>query len=301
MKRILVVGSINMDTVVNVDHHPKTGETILGRNIEYFHGGKGENQAYAIANLSGNVSMLSVVGNDEAGISLLENLDRVGVVVSRINIRKDVHSGTAFISINKEGNNFIIVSPGANDKCDIAYIKNTEDIFEDIDYLLIQMEIPLETLNFVVDKAHSMGKIVILNPAPAQKISDEILSKIQYLTPNETELEILTEMSCNTLDEIKEASKYLIEKGLANVVITLGEKGAIVLNNKEAKIVPGRFVKAVDTTAAGDCFNGAFTIGLSEGLSVEDAILFANKAASISVTRKGAQSSMPNRSEVELY
>lgn len=300
MKKILVVGSLNMDMVVNVPHHPKTGETILStNNIEYFPGGKGANQAYAVASLNGKVTMLGVVGNDDAGETLIGNLRDAGADVSRIGMRSDVHSGTAIIAVNNEGNNSIIVIPGSNNLCDVDYIRENEDVLEAADYVLIQMEIPMKTLEYVVTRASTSGKTVILNPAPAQKLSDEILAMTDFITPNETELEILSGMSCDTIDEIKSAAEYLIEKGVSGVVVTLGEKGAIVLDKYNAKIIPGRSVKAVDTTAAGDCFNGAFAVGLSEGMSVDESVLFANSAASVSVTRKGAQPSMPKRSEVE--
>jgi len=168
----------------------------------------------------------------------------------------------------------------------------------EVDYVLLQMEIPLETIHYIVEKAALLGKIVILNPAPAQELDNSILSKIDYLTPNESELALLSGMKCETEIGVETAAKKLIEAGVKNVIVTVGDKGAAHFSSTVKSVVPGYKVKAVDTTAAGDCFNGAFTLGLAEGLSVNDAIAFANKAASISVTRVGAQASMPRRSEV---
>lgn len=298
MKNILVVGSLNMDMVYQVDHHPRTGETILGQDIRYFPGGKGANQAYGAARLGGDVTMLGVVGQDEAGQQLVDNLQRAGVKTSEILSHASAHTGTAFIAVNKEGNNTIVVIPGANAQCDVAYLTAHERLIEKADIVLLQMEIPMETLRFVVETAKSRGKTVILNPAPAQKLDEALLSMIDYLTPNETELEILSGKFCQTQEEIVEAARDLLERGVQHVVVTLGAQGAAHIHAQGIDFVPGRPVTAVDTTAAGDCFNGALAVALAEGKTIVDAIRFGNLAASLSVTRAGAQSSMPSRVEL---
>lgn len=299
MKKILVVGSLNMDMVFQVDHHPKTGETIMGDDIRYFPGGKGANQAFGAARLGGDVTMLGVVGEDEAGEQLVENLRLAGVVTDKIQHNPSAHTGTAFIAVNREGNNSIVVIPGANATCDVAYLENHQHLFQEADIVLLQMEIPRDSLRFVVETAYALGKVIILNPAPAQRLENTLLEKITYLTPNETELEILSGKSCQTMEDIEVAAKELLHHGVKHVVVTLGAQGAAHFNTQGMDLVPGRPVAAVDTTAAGDCFNGALAVALAEGKPMVEAIRFGNLAASLSVTKPGAQSSMPSRGELE--
>lgn len=300
MKNILVVGSLNLDLVCQVNYHPKTGETIFGRDLKQYPGGKGANQAFAAASLGGQVKMLGAVGKDDSGKMLSENLRSVGVDVRDLKVSEGVATGTALISVNKEGNNAIIVIPGANSTADTDYLREHVNSFEASDIVLLQMEIPMEAITYTVEEAHKRGKTVIVNPAPAQRISDEILGMIDFLTPNESELELLSGKTCTTDDEVIEAAEALLSKGVKNLIVTLGEKGALFMDGKEKRFVKGHKVQAVDTTAAGDCFNGAFATALSEGKNIEEAIDFANKAASLSVTRVGAQSSMPRREELHL-
>ncbi|WP_206867597.1 ribokinase [Clostridium zeae] len=298
-KKILVIGSLNMDWVIPVNNIPKEGETILAESYIEIPGGKGANQAFAAQRLGGSVTMLGMVGDDTIGEKLISNLAAERIDITRIEKIKQLNSGLAIIYVNKEGANSIVVLPGANSSVDKNYIDKNIDILKDSDIIMLQMEIPKETVFYIIEKASEMNKIIILNPAPAPEIlPKELLDKIDFLTPNETELEKLTGNLVNDIDSAIKASQILLSKGVKNVIVTLGESGALLLNNNICVTFKTEKVKAIDTTAAGDCFNGAFAVALSEGCSIEQAIQFANKAASISVTRKGAQPSIPFRNEL---
>lgn len=298
-KKIVVVGSLNMDWVIPVDSTPVAGETILAEGYTEVPGGKGANQAYAIGKLGGKIAMLGMVGNDEIGDKLMENLSLVNINTSRIEKSSDSNSGLALIYVNSQGNNSIVVLPGANSKCDRKYIDKNIDAIKEADIILIQMEIPKDTVYHVINLAHSFGKTIILNPAPApDSISDEILSKIDYFTPNETELAKISGKDVTSIEEAIEASKVLLGKGVKNIIATLGENGAVLVNESEIKHFETNKVNAIDTTAAGDSFNGAVAVYLSEGHSIDEAIKFANKVSAIAVTRKGAQTSIPSRDEI---
>ena len=300
-KNIVVIGSLNMDWVIPVNHTPVEGETILADGYTEVPGGKGANQACAAGKLKGNVSMLGLVGNDEIGDKLINNLKLVNVDVSRIEKSENINSGLALINVNSKGNNSIVVLPGANGRCDIKYIEKNIDIIEKSDIVLLQMEIPIETVEYVITVSKNLKKQVILNPAPApDSLSDEVLSNIDILTPNETELEKISGKNVKTVEDAIEASKSLLSRGVKNIIATLGEKGALLVNKDEVKEFKALKVDAVDTTAAGDSFNGAVAVYLSEGHTISEAIEFANKVSSIAVTRKGAQTSIPERSEIEI-
>lgn len=300
-KNIVVIGSLNMDWVIPVNHTPVEGETILADGYTEVPGGKGANQACAAGKLKGNVSMLGLVGDDEIGDKLINNLKLVNVDVSRIEKSENINSGLALINVNSKGNNSIVVLPGANGKCDIKYIEKNIDIIEKSDIVLLQMEIPVETVEYVIAVSKNLKKQVILNPAPApDSLSDEVLRNIDILTPNETELEKISGKSVKTVEDAVEASKSLLSRGVKNIIATLGEKGALLVNKDEVKEFKALKVEAVDTTAAGDSFNGAIAVYLSEGHTINEAIEFANKVSSIAVTRKGAQTSIPERSEIEI-
>lgn len=300
-KNIVVIGSLNMDWVIPVNHTPVEGETILADGYTEVPGGKGANQACAAGKLKGNVSMLGLVGDDEIGDNLINNLKLVNVDVSRIEKSENINSGLALINVNSKGNNSIVVLPGANGRCDIKYIEKNIDIIEKSDIVLLQMEIPIETVEYVITVSKNLKKQVILNPAPApDSLSDEVLSNIDILTPNETELEKISGKNVKTVEDAIEASKSLLSRGVKNIIATLGEKGALLVNKDEVKEFKALKVDAVDTTAAGDSFNGAVAVYLSEGHTISEAIEFANKVSSIAVTRKGAQTSIPERSEIEI-
>lgn len=299
-KKIVVIGSLNMDWVIPVKHTPVEGETILAEGYTEVPGGKGANQAYAVGKLGGKIAMLGMVGNDDIGNKLIDNLKDVNVDTSRVEKLSNSKSGLALIYVNSQGNNSIVVLPGANSKCDIEYIDKNVDIIKESDIVLIQMEIPKDTVYYVINLANKLGKTIILNPAPApDSITDDILSKIDYFTPNETELAKISRKQVTSIEEAKEASKILLEKGVKNIIATLGENGALLVSKEEIKHFEVEKVSAIDTTAAGDSFNGAVAVYLSEGYSIDEAIKFSNKVSSIAVTRKGAQTSIPSREEVE--
>lgn len=299
-KRILIIGSLNMDIVIEMKRMPLIGETVLGKNLTYVPGGKGANQAYAAGKLGGKVTMLGCVGDDSLGQKLKDNLAKSRTNVSYIRNIEGKSTGTAVIYVNGDGDNSIVVISGANEACDVEYLKQNEVLFAESDYVMFQMEIPYETIFYGIGRAKELGKTVILNPAPApDSLPKDIWEKIDYLTPNETELLKLTGQQEMTMDNIRNGAHVLLEKGVKNVLVTLGEKGVLFVNDKEEKLYPARKVTAVDTTAAGDCFNGAFITGLAEEMGFEEAIVFANLASSLAVTRKGAQSSIPGRDELE--
>ena len=297
-KGILVIGSLNMDLSIDLAKMPVTGETILGRGIAYKAGGKGANQACAAGKLGGRVRMLGCVGQDEFGQKLVKSLSESGVETDYIKESRDLPTGTAVIYVDDNGDNSIVVIPGANRACDIEYLKEQDEQFHWCDYVVLQMEIPYEAVWYSVKRAKELGKMVILNPAPApDEIPEEILSLVDYLTPNETEIIALNGKS---KDDIREGAEKLLSRGVSNVIATLGDRGALLVNRYGETFYPARKVVSVDTTAAGDCFNGAMVAALAEGQSEAEAILFANIASSIAVTRKGAQESLPIREEVAV-
>lgn len=299
-KKILVIGSLNMDMAVNVPYIPAVGETILGGDIMETPGGKGANQAYAAGMLGGRVTMLGAVGNDESGKRMLESLGKANVDLSNILVEKSVRTGTAVILVNKNGNNSIVVAPGANNFCDVAYLRTMQEKISDCDILLLQLEIPREAAYFAIEMANALGKTVILNPAPApDRIPSIILSKIDYITPNESELRKLTGLPVNTHEEVRAACEVLLEQGVKSVLVTLGGDGALLASRGEFFYYPVKDVEVVDTTAAGDTFNAAVAVMLAEGKGMDNAVAFANQAATITVQRKGAQASIPSREEVE--
>ncbi|QQO09376.1 ribokinase [Breznakiella homolactica] len=302
MKRIAVIGSSNVDIVLQLDRFPAVGETVAGKKLDKFPGGKGANQAYACGRLGGNISFLSLVGSDEHGDLILENMKTAGVDYSRVETTGLQPTGSAYIYVNNEGKNTIVVLAGANGLCDVAYVQRHHEIIRDSDIVVLQMEVPEETVYHTVGSAFEAGKIIIFNPAPAPaEIPDEILSKIDYFTPNETELEKLSGKKTDSLPDIEEAARFFLNKGVKNVIVTLGSKGAMLVSPTVTKLYPPPDVHVVDTTAAGDTFNAAVAVRLAENSSVEDAIIFANFASSLSVSRNGAQSSIPDRTEVEKF
>ncbi len=299
MQNILVIGSLNTDMVIHMKEIPRVGQTVMGKLQGYVPGGKGANQAYAAAKLGKGVSMLGKVGDDDLGKQLIDNLSNVGVDVSKISCQSGEVSGLAVIYVNEQGNNSIVVLPAANSTCDVNFIAENEQIISKSKIILIQLEIPLEAAYFAIHLAHKNGCTVILNPAPApDSIPDDVLKMVDYLTPNETELEKLAGTPVIDIDTARNAAKILLKKGTKNVIATLGREGAILANNESSKIFKVEDIEVVDTTAAGDTFNAAVAVGLSENMSIDDAIIFANKAARICVSRNGAQSSIPSRAEV---
>ncbi|MCL1950666.1 MAG: ribokinase [Turicibacter sp.] len=289
MARITVVGSSAIDLVVVSDKRPIKGETIIGKSFNTVPGGKGANQAVAAARLGAEVKMIGAVGQDAFGNEIMENFNMNKVDTEAINVTDEVETGTAHITL-AEGDNSIIVVKGANDSITPEYIQEHEDILKNSDMVLIQQEIPKETVEAVINFCFDAGVKVLLNPAPARPVSLDLLEKVDYVTPNEHEAEILFQTK-----DIREALKKYPNKAL----ITEGAAGVRYFDGEKEVLVPGYKVEVVDTTGAGDTFNGALAVALAEGKSLEESIRFGNRAASLSVTGFGAQGGMPIRETVE--
>ena len=301
MGRILVVGSLNMDMKLTMARMPVEGETVLGDSIVYNPGGKGANQAVAAGRLGGKVAMLGAVGRDDFGEALLANLSAAGVDVARMR-RVEEPTGTAVIYVDAGGRNSIVVIPSANKACDLGYIQANEALIEQSDYLLLQMEIPHDSIWHAIRRGKALGKTVLLNPAPAPAaMPEDILPLLDWLTPNASELAANSGLPCGDLPQVEAAAGALLARGVGQVLVTVGRHGAMLVDKAGGRLFPVVDLPVVDTTAAGDCFNAAFTVRLAEGAAPQEAIEFANAAATISVTRAGAQSSLPTRAEVEGF
>lgn len=298
MSRIIVIGSSNTDMVIKSKKLPAPGETILGGTFLMNPGGKGANQAVAAARLKGKVTFVAKTGNDVFGSEAKQLFDKEHINTAYL-IRDDNNpSGVALITVDENGENSIVVAPGSNgtlsayDIHDEVFKAKPDDIF------LMQLEIPVSTVEFVAQKASGNGNRVILNPAPARQLSDDLLSCLYMIIPNETEAEILTAIKVKDAQSAEKAARKLYDKGVKNIVITMGGAGAFLFTPGTSKMISVVPVKAVDTTAAGDVFCGALAVALSEGKNSEEAVTFANKAAAVSVTRMGAQASAPYRDEI---
>lgn len=301
MKKILVIGSINMDIVNQVNEHPLPGQTIHGSGVRYFPGGKGANQAVAASLAGGTVQMIGAIGRDFFGSDLLTSMSNHNVDVHQI-IQKDTTSGLAFITIDSKGENTIILSQGANGKLSIRDIEQLLFVLEDSHILLIQNEIPWETNEFVIKEAAKRRVRVFVNPAPAFHVPKEIYPEINVLIVNQIETEIITGIIINELSDAKKAATLMIKDGVENILITMGTKGSyFVDSNGKGTFTPAYKVDAVDTTAAGDTFIGAFAAAMSLDRPIEECLRFATAASAIGVTRVGAQSSIPNIVEIEGY
>jgi ribokinase len=299
MSRIIVIGSSNTDMVIKTRKLPSQGETILGGTFLMNPGGKGANQAVTAARLGGNVTFVTKIGNDMFGTEALKGFNEAKLDTRFIVKDPNNQSGVALINVDEKGDNCIVVAPGSNGTLVPNDIK--PDVFKTAksDIFLMQLEIPVETVKFVAEKACEKGNRVILNPAPACWLSDSLFRCVYLLTPNEIEAGLLTGIEVFDEDSAREAALYLRSKGVQNVVITMGAAGAYLSAGSIEMMIPGIPVKTVDSTAAGDIFNGALAFAISEGSDILSAVTFANKAASISVTRMGAQFSAPYRNEIE--
>ena len=299
MSKIVVVGSSNTDMVIKAARLPAPGETVLGGDFFMNPGGKGANQAVAAARLGGEVCFVAKVGADIFGQQAVEGFRNEGIDTTFVAVDAERPSGVATISVDAQGENCIAVASGANDALSPADVDNARERIESAEVLLMQLETPLPTVQHAAVLAKQSGKRVILNPAPAQPLADELLALLDVITPNETEAEILTGIKVESIDDAERAARALQQKGLASVIITLGARGAFVLDGSFTGLVAAPKVDPVDTTAAGDTFNGALAVALAEGQTIEAAVAFANKAAAISVTRLGAQASTPTLQELQ--
>ncbi|MFC4618215.1 ribokinase [Camelliibacillus cellulosilyticus] len=299
--KILILGSFMMDLVVRTPRAPEKGETIIGTNFHKFPGGKGANQAVAAARLGAEVVMAGKVGNDPFGNEAMETLIKEKVDTHYI-LRDDAYpTGVGSIVLDENGDNRIVVVPGANLKYTLSDLELIEGVIRDSDILVAQLEMDIDVISAAVDFAHSSHVPVILNPAPAQKLSSDLLEKVTYLTPNETECEILTGIKIFTNDDAEVAAKALLNRGVENVIITLAENGAMIANAGGIQYLPGYSVKAVDTVAAGDAFNGALAVGIAKGKPLHEVVRFANAVGALAVTKEGAIPSLPYLKDVEKF
>lgn len=296
---ILIIGSSNTDMVIKTHRIPAPGETVVGGTFFMAAGGKGANQAVAAARLGGSVTFICKLGNDMFGNEVKAGFEQEGINTSYILTDATLPSGIALIMVDSAAENCIAVASGANAALLPEDLQNIDVLMEEATLVLMQLEIPLKTVQFIAAKAFSKGIPVMLNPAPACALSDELLQCISIITPNETEAEMLTGIKVMDIASAQQAAHSLHNKGISTVIITMGSNGALVLHEGAMLHVPAIPVNAIDTTAAGDVFNGALAAALSKEKSVHEAADFACKAAAISVTRLGAQTSAPYLHEVE--
>lgn len=293
-KKILVIGSSNTDMTIKAARIPAPGETILGGDFKMGPGGKGANQAVAAARLGGNVTFVCKVGRDLFGENAVRGYEKEGIDTSHI-LYSEKPSGVALIMVDASGENVISVAPGANGDMTVEDIRSMRDIIISADYLILQLEIPVAAVLEAAKIAHNAGVYVILNPAPATKLPEEIFGYLSLITPNQTEAALMTGIK----EDIDAAMNKLSLMGVKNILFTLGSKGSAVWTGSEALIVPAQKVNAVDATAAGDTFCGALCVGMSEGLSLKDAAEFATKASALTVQKMGAQESIPYRKDIK--
>ena len=297
-KKILIVGSSNTDMVIKTQNFPAPGETILGGRFLMNAGGKGANQAVAAARLGGLVTFVGKIGDDIFGKQAVQQLEDEGINVDFVAVDLENPSGVALITVDRKGENSIVVAQGSNGTLSAADFDKAMAMLNESEFVLMQLEIPIPTVEHIARIAVTKQKKVVLNPAPAAKLSDELLKNLYIITPNETEAELLTGIKVTDEQSALKSATFLHQKGIEIVIITMGSAGAFLLANGNAEIIGAPKVEAVDTTAAGDTFNGALVVALSEGQTIQESIAFANKAAAISVTRIGAQSSVPFRKEI---
>lgn len=299
--RIVVIGSCNTDMVVKANRLPVPGETILGGTFYMNPGGKGANQAIAASRLGAEVTFISKIGYDLFGLQALEIYKSERINTDFIFTDQKNPSGVALISVDSFGENSIIVAPGASRSLSIEDIKKAEEKIKKADIILMQLEVPIETVEYAASMANKYGKKVILNPAPASTLNNSFLNNVHTILPNRIEAEMLSGIiKVMDIDSAHRAAEAIGEKGIENVVITLGKDGAYVKEKDQYTIIPAKEVETIDTTGAGDVFCGAFSVYLSEGHSLAESVTFANAAAALAVTRIGAQSAIPYKREIVL-
>ncbi|ERT12682.1 ribokinase [Photorhabdus temperata] len=300
--KLAVLGSINADHILNLESFPRPGETVIGKQYQIAFGGKGANQAVAASRSGADITFIACVGEDDIGSRICQQLAMDNIKTSGIEVIEGETTGVALIFVNQQGENVIGINTGANAALTPEYFYRYQNIIEEADTLLMQLESPLETVQLAAEIAKQNDTKVILNPAPAQKLSDQLLSLVDIITPNETEAEYLTGITVKDDSGAEKAAQILHDKGIATVIITLGSRGVwLSEKGQKGEIVPGFKVKVVDTIAAGDTFNGAFVTALLEGKAMLSAVRFAHSAAAIAVTRQGAQPSVPWRNEIDAF
>lgn len=298
-KNIVVIGSSNTDLVIRTPQFPEPGETVIGGEFNTFAGGKGANQAVAASRLGADVTFVTKVGDDSFGKVAVQGFKKEGIRTDYIFTDKSLPSGVASIILNEQGQNSIIVAPGANNALSKENVQLVKETLQNADLLLIQLEVPLKTVLFSIELSYTLGVRVILNPAPAFELPKEVYTKIDVITPNETEAALLTGIEVVDSETASLAATKFLDLGVKHVVITLGENGLFYKNAQTEFLLPAIKTEVKDTTAAGDIFNGALAVALSEGENWHNALKFANIAASIGVSRLGAQTSVPFRNEVD--
>lgn len=297
MSKIVVFGSLNMDLVIETPVIPRTGETVLGSGFMISPGGKGANQAVAAARLGGDVALVGLVGNDIFGKDLLTNLRRNRVNTDQVRTVNGVSTGVAMIVV-KDGNNSIVVDPGANSLMTPEQVAQSEALIAGAAIVVLQLEIPLPAVSEAIRIAKKHQVRVVLNPAPAQPLSDDLLQMVDIFTPNELECATITGMAVNNPKDAAKAIGYLRTKGIPHVVVTMGNQGVVYNDGDRIIHRPVPEVKVVDTTAAGDSFNGALAVALAEGNKIHEAVDFGNLAGTLTVTKKGAQTSLPSLEDI---
>ena len=298
---MLVIASSNTDMVICTGHLPLPGETVIGGTFFMNPGGKGANQAVTVARLGGRVSFICKPGSDIFGHQANQLFNEEGIDTSYVFSDTKNPSGVALITVDTDAENCIVVAPGANAHLTPNDLKRSAEAVEAADIILLQLEIPMQTVEAAAMMAYRLGKKVVLNPAPASTLSAGLLETLYAITPNETEAEAISGIRITDERTAEEAARKIASMGVCNVIITLGAKGALVFDGAHCEIVPAYKTQAVDTTAAGDVFNGALVVALSEGRTLPEAVRFACKASAISVTRVGAQNSVPYRTEVDVF
>lgn len=298
---VVVVGSANIDIVVSCERFPKAGETMLGNEFGMYPGGKGANQASTCALLGADVRFLAKVGRDAFRDRLVESFHSNGIDTAHVLVQDDAPTGIALITVDGRGQNQIIVVSGSNMLLSASDVRENARIFDEAGVVALQLEIPLETVVEAAKCGKDAGAAVILNPAPARRLPDTLLRRVDYLTPNESEASLLSGIEVDGIESAERAARVLLDRGVGTVIVTLGAEGALLVSPDAARHFPAFRVHAVDTTAAGDAFNGALAHALGLGKNLEDAIEHANGAAAFAVTRMGAQTSLPSSAELELF
>ena len=298
MFKITVIGSLVMDLVIKLEKFPKEGDTLFGDEINYYLGGKGANQAYALTRLGANTEMIGMVGNDNFGKAFIDTFKKAGTKVSNILVSDKIGTSLAVIQSNYKAENKIVVMHGANYEFSAKELKKVESVLKNSDLVITQLELRPEIEAAIINLCAKYKVPVQLNPAPAYKLSKDLLSKVTYITPNDLELSILTGMKTDTIENAKKAVKKLLSLGPKNVISTLGGNGAMIGDKKGIRHIPGFKVKVVDTVGAGDAFNGGFAYAISKGHNIDDAVRFANAVGGLAVTKQGAFPSMPSLKQV---